>query len=318
MNQHSNPSESEATEKRDVSAEPLQFMRINTILADDAFSPALAQPSDMKNNKSPAVPDIVVNGEVIESKAILAEAQHHPADDAESALEEAARALVIKSLLLQEADRLELQEIPETDADGRHETQEDSLIRTLLDQEVRPPQATLSDCQRYYDSHADKFCSDTLYEVRHILLAASLENESERESQRAQAEVLISHLQSKPGDFNMLVREHSDCPSRHHDGNLGQLTPGSTVREFEQALKTMNPGELSSAPVETRYGFHVVLVERCVPGQVLPFDAVRERIAAWLEASSWSRAMSQYVSILAGRADLQGYKLRASDSPLVQ
>lgn len=41
-------------------------------------------------------------------------------------------------------------------------------------------------------------------------------------------------------------------------------------------------------------------------GDVLPFDAVHARLAAYLEAASWQRAALQYVQMLAGRADISG------------
>ena len=80
----------------------------------------------------------------------------------------------------------------------------------------------------------------------------------------------------------------------------------------------MTEGEISSAPVESRFGFHVIALDRRIDGRDLPFEAVRARIAAWLEASAWSRAVSQYVAILAGRAEIRGISLSGADGPLVQ
>ena len=45
---------------------------------------------------------------------------------------------------------------------------------------------------------------------------------------------------------------------------------------------------------------------------------VSDRIAAWLEASTWSKAVSQYISILAGKADIRGISLGVAEGPLVQ
>jgi peptidyl-prolyl cis-trans isomerase C len=84
------------------------------------------------------------------------------------------------------------------------------------------------------------------------------------------------------------------------------------------ALGTMAEGELSARPVESRFGYHIILLERRIAGTQLPFEMVRERIAAWLEASSWSKAVAQYVKILAGRAKIVGIDISAADSPLIQ
>ena len=78
----------------------------------------------------------------------------------------------------------------------------------------------------------------------------------------------------------------------------------------------MRPGEFVIA--ETRYGFHLVRLDRHAPGQVLPFELARDRIADYLATSVQHRALAQYVSVLAGRAEITGIALAASSSPLVQ
>jgi peptidyl-prolyl cis-trans isomerase C len=70
--------------------------------------------------------------------------------------------------------------------------------------------------------------------------------------------------------------------------------------------------------VLTRYGVHVVKLERKLAGNVLPFEQVRDRIAAYLEENAWRRAMAQYVALLAGQARITGFDMPAATSPLVQ
>lgn len=53
-------------------------------------------------------------------------------------------------------------------------------------------------------------------------------------------------------------------------------------------------------------------------GPSLPFEAVHETVAAWLEAASWSRAAAQYIAILAGRATIEGIDIGAEEGPLIQ
>ena len=151
-----------------------------------------------------------------------------------------------------------------------------------------------------------------------ILLAAPETDKAARATAKSEAERLIAHLRDHPDAFAALARRHSACISGRQGGNLGDITPGTTVREFEAALETMEEGELRREPVATRFGFHVVAVVRVQQGKPLPFDLVRQRIGGWLEAASWSRAVSQYVSILAGKAEIRGIDLKCADSPLVQ
>ena len=83
-------------------------------------------------------------------------------------------------------------------------------------------------------------------------------------------------------------------------------------------MSTMREGGISAAPVESRFGFHVIALDRKVEGRQLPYEMVADRIAAWLEASAWSRAVSQYIAVLAGQADIRGISLDTAEGPLVQ
>jgi peptidyl-prolyl cis-trans isomerase C len=75
---------------------------------------------------------------------------------------------------------------------------------------------------------------------------------------------------------------------------------------------------LHREPVESRHGVHVVRLDRRIEGRQLPFELVHERIADYLDDAVQHRALQQYVSILAGRAELTGVDLSAARGPLVQ
>ena len=88
--------------------------------------------------------------------------------------------------------------------------------------------------------------------------------------------------------------------------------------EFEAALALCQVGAIHPEPIESRYGFHVVIVDQHIAGQDLPFDLVRDQIANWLTARAHHTAIRQYITLLAGRAEITGITLDASTSPLVQ
>jgi peptidyl-prolyl cis-trans isomerase C len=265
----------------------------------------------------PILKEITVGGVAIPEAEILAEAQNHPAETPGAAVLEAARALVVRQLLLQEALRTGAA-TPAAADEGPRETAEDAAIRELIAREVKVPEATEEECRRFYEHNPQRFRTEPIFEARHILIAAPEADEALRKDARDVAGTLIRELTGRPADFGVLARTHSACPSREEGGNLGQITRGSTVAEFERALLEMTPGKLAPQPVESRYGFHVVMLDRRIDGETLPFEVVRPRIAAWLEAAVWSRAVSQYISVLAGRAAIRGIDIGGADSPLVQ
>ena len=259
---------------------------------------------------------VSINGVVIASADIARETQHHASSDPDEAWNLAARALAIRELLRQEADRLDVATEPIDDGEGRYETPDEARLRALLEREVVVPHADEATCRRYYEANRRRFRSPDLFEAAHILFAAAPGNAEARAKAQPLAEALLAELRLRPEGFTAAASQHSDCPSARQGGNLGQIGPGQTVAEFEQALRRMSPGEVRL--VETRYGFHVVRLDRRVDGQELPFELVRERIADYLDEAVHRRALQQYVCVLAGRAEVAGVDLGAARGSLVQ
>lgn len=262
--------------------------------------------------------NVRVNDMEIPPAAIAAEVQNHPAPTPDAAFTAAAQALVVRELLLQEARRLGFTPAPLRDEDGRRETDEDALIRALLDDRLIVPTADDATCRRYYDNNPSRFRSPDIYEAAHILLSASPTDENAYGAATREAEAIIALLQQRPELFGDVARDRSDCPSGKDGGRLGQVTRGQTTPEFETFLVAIEAGQLCPVPVRTRYGVHVLRLDRKIEGQLLPFDAVRHRIATYLEEASWRRAASQYVRILIGQSRIEGLDLEGTADPLVQ
>jgi peptidyl-prolyl cis-trans isomerase C len=261
---------------------------------------------------------VSVNGVAIARAAIARETQNHPAAKPIEAWQAAARALVVRELLLQEARRLGMTPDPATDDEGRRETEEEALVRGLVEREVKTPEAETEACRRYFAFNRERFRTPDLFEVRHILLAAAPQDARGRVEAAARAQALIAEIRKEPGSFAALAAAVSACPSGTTGGSLGQIGPGQTVAEFEAALGALPVGEVAPEPVETRYGFHIVHVNRRIQGRELPFEIVQPRIAAWLGDRVRHAAIRQYIGILAGRAEIAGIDLAAHASPLVQ
>ena len=259
---------------------------------------------------------VSVNGVPITRAAIAQEIQNHPASKPTEAWLAAARALAVRELLLQEARRLGVTPVSIEDAKGRRETPEEASIRLLVEAEVKTPEADDAVCQRYYETNVQRFRSSDLYEVRHILLPAAPADESARTESRRRATAILAELKLDLSAFGNLAATTSACPSGKVGGNLGQIGAGQTVPEFESALDRISEGGV--ALVETRYGIHIVALDRRINGRTLPFELVRERIAGWLNEKVRRQAIRQYITILAGKAEIVGIELVSATTPLVQ
>ena len=201
---------------------------------------------------------------------------------------------------------------PANEDDGTIE----AAIETLLEKEVVTPQPTDAECRRYYEQNPSEFESGDLVHARHILFQVTPQVNVPQI--RARAEAALNTLLAEPDRFAELAAELSNCPSGEQGGNLGQVGRGDMVPEFEQALFRLGPTGILRELVRTRYGFHIVAIDRRIPGKNLPFEIARDHIAKRLSSSVEEKALRQYISLLAGQAEIDGVDLEASVSPLVQ
>ena len=257
---------------------------------------------------------VSVNGVAIARDEIQREMQHHPASKPIAAWQQAARALVVKELLLQRAKHLGLIPEPISDEAGRRETDDEALMRTVVEREVTVPEPDNETCRRYYERNQARFRSPDIYEASHILFAALPSDKTAYAQARADATAALAALQANPDAFAALARTHSRCPSAEQGGNLGQITRGQTTPEFEQALLALAPGELCPVPVATRYGFHIVRLDRKHDGRTLPYELVAGRIGDYLRESVRRRADAQYIARLVTAAKIEGIDLAGAEA----
>ncbi len=259
----------------------------------------------------PLFPDVTVNGEVISAAQVAAEAQNHtaPAGKPGVAWRKAAQALVIRTLLLQEARRSGVDAAPQELHKGQFETEEEALIRVVMETGVNPAVVDEAAVRAAYDADPNRFRSSALYEPAHILFAAAPESVEDREKALKHAQAALAALAKNPDAFASLAKSESDCPSRDAGGRLGQIGPGDTVPEFEAALADLAEGEISAGPVASRYGYHVVRLDAVAKGVDLPFEIVRPRLQEALEKAAWAKAARQFSHALVAEAEISGIEM---------
>lgn len=286
-------------------------------VADPEQRPTPAMPSACESHgcgggPEPLIPpppsfgEVFVNGVEIDPEAIAREIQHHPAPDAETAWVEAARALAVRQLLLQEGRRLGLQAEADVDEAGRSEAEDDALITAVLDQEVQPTRAGEAECRRYYEANIERFRTPDLFEAAHVLVEPEGKDEAAWSAAEARAISIIDEVGDDPAKFAAAARAFSGCASKQQDGSLGQVRRGELVPQVQTALEALEDGETGREPVRSPFGWHVLRLHRRISGQTLSFEAAGPKIADMLEARSWSLEAARYVAELARRGEVQG------------
>ena len=121
--------------------------------------------------------------------------------------------------------------------------------------------------------------SDKQYKARHILV----ETQSE-------AQDLIDQL-NEGADFQALAKEHSTGPSGPNGGDLGWFAPDQMVKPFADSVVALEDGAYSKAPVQTQFGWHVILREDSRENEPPTLESVRDAIKQRVEQEKFQDYM---------------------------
>ncbi|MEW8080687.1 MAG: peptidylprolyl isomerase, partial [Candidatus Thiodiazotropha endolucinida] len=129
----------------------------------------------------------------------------------------------------------------------------------------------------YQEDYAGQ--SGNEYKARHILV-----------KEQDEATALIEKLNGG-ADFAELAVEHSTGPTGKDGGDLGWFDVAQMVKPFGDALKTLEKGKYSAAPVETQFGWHVILLEDTRVSEAPSLDSVKGKIVNKLKQVALSDYM---------------------------
>ena len=123
--------------------------------------------------------------------------------------------------------------------------------------------------------------SDKQYKARHILVET-----------QAEAQDLIAQL-GEGADFQALAKEHSTGPSGPNGGDLGWFAPEQMVKPFADAVISLKDGAYSPEPVQTQFGWHVILREESRENEPPTLESVRDAIKQRVEQTKFQDYMQK-------------------------
>jgi peptidyl-prolyl cis-trans isomerase C len=141
--------------------------------------------------------------------------------------------------------------------------------------------------QELYDAQVGKSAKE--FNARHILV----ETEDE-------AKAVIAQL-DKGSDFSELAKEKSTGPSGSSGGKLGWFGAGQMVAPFSEAAAKLNKGEYTKEPVQTQFGWHVIILDDTRESTPPPFEDVKDRLKMLLA----NQQLQQHVEELKNSATIE-------------
>ena len=140
---------------------------------------------------------------------------------------------------------------------------------------------TEKEVESYYEYNAKIYSQPKQVKARHILLKSDQDDSQEVKNSTQKRAGKVLEKARKGADFAALAKEYSEGPSKPQGGDLGYFKAGQMEPPFEEAAFALKKGEISDL-VQTRFGYHIILVEDVKEAGMTPLAEVKEDISATL------------------------------------
>lgn len=278
---------------------------------------------------------LIVNGERIEDQEIQAEVQRlrpsyeqafadQDPTQREAQLLEWSKENIIERILLRQEARKNGAPVPAAEVDAafgrlkeRYEKPEDlykdfnavtdDSVKALIELQMRV-EHTISgvyagvaepaegEIRAYYDQNKERFLVGEQIRVAHIVKYVNWQTDEGT----ALDLVTQAHREIAGGaPFEAVVAKYTDCPD--HGGDLGYVTRGQLVEEFEDVVFNLNAGQVSDV-FRTRFGFHVAKLYDRQPPSIPPLRSIRGEIADQVKEQKREQALGDYLDTLRSKA----------------
>ena len=171
--------------------------------------------------------------------------------------------LISSELVAQEAQRVGLDKQPDyllKEELARREL----LVNSFIQDYLKKNPVSEADTKAAYDKYKAEL-GDKEYSARHILVGTE-----------AEAKDIIAQL-NKGGDFAKIAKEKSKDPgSKEKGGDLGWFSPAGMVKPFADAVAKLKKGAITTDPVQTQFGWHVIKLEDSRATQPPAYEKVKD------------------------------------------
>ena len=152
----------------------------------------------------------------------------------------------------------------------------------LKKQGIIDPDIPEAKIKEFYDSGPENYARKETIEVSHILIKVE-EGATPEEKEKAYLKIEEIRKEIIGGkDFAEMAKEHSQCNSASGGGSLRHIERGYMPKEFDEVAFTIEKNTVSDI-VETKFGYHIILVTDKKSGGIAPYEEVRDFIKKYLQ-----------------------------------
>ncbi len=159
---------------------------------------------------------------------------------------------------------------------------------------------------KFYKDNSKYFTQPEQVRASHILIKVAPDAEDSVKKDAMDRIKAIQIRLNNGEEFSDLARELSEGPSNTNGGDLGSFGRGQMVKPFEDAVFSMNVGDVSDV-VETQFGYHLIKLTAKNPASTISLEDARTKIVDHLTQLKMAELVNAYVATLKPDAKIERF-----------
>lgn len=210
--------------------------------------------------------------------------------------------LIAKELVFEDAKKtgiLKSKDFIDEYAKVQERVKEDLAIQVWQKRELDKVVISPKETEDYYNNNKEEFNEKESVHARHILL------KTEEDAKAVIVDMKDLKADALKDKFIELAKSKSTGPTGPKGGDLGFFTKGQMVPEFNEKVFSMNIGTITTEPVKTQFGFHVIYLEEKKPEKIRAFAEVKEFIEQRLKLEKFKTVVKDKMENLRKQATIK-------------
>jgi parvulin-like peptidyl-prolyl isomerase len=206
--------------------------------------------------------------------------------------------LIERVLFIEAAEKEGVEKDPEFEK-ALNIAKDELMINQWMKKQYEATVVSDGEAKEFYEKNKEQFQKPAQVHARHILI----------KDDEAAAKKIIEDLKGLKGEklkekYIALAKEKSEGPTGPKGGDLGYFGPKQMVPEFDKAVFALGKGEVTTEPVKTQFGYHVIYVEDKKDATTVPYDQVKGQIVQNLKQTQFRKMLEKSAKELKSKAKI--------------
>ena len=218
----------------------------------------------------------------------------------------------------EDAFKAEMAKAGETDSSFRDSVKKMMQQQKWMESQIGDKASVAdADIKKFYDENKKEFEHPEMVRASHILILVPEDASDEVVAEKKKAaDAALARVTTKKEDFTAVAKEVSEEPgAKESGGDLNFFPKDRMVPEFANAAFAMKKGDISKAPVRTKFGWHVINVTDRKDSGSMPFEEVKGQVGSYLEGGKRREAVRNVIDGIRAEAKIDNKLPAAPAAP---